>query len=75
MRTVAHEVFHAYQDYLAENIDWNSAVTDSAYFDEALRWKKNGEDYLRGEGYYEQPLEVSARDYSDAAVLVYFSPG
>lgn len=75
VRTVAHEVFHAYQDYLAENIDWNSAVTDSAYFDEALRWKKNGEDYLRGEGYYEQPLEVSARDYSDAAVLVYFSPG
>jgi len=69
IRTLAHEVFHSYQHYLVNNIDWNTEVFQAAYFQELRDWKTNDEDYqqpyLNGyNAYSDQPLEVSARAYS-----------
>ena len=69
IRTLAHEVFHSYQHYLVNNIDWNMDVFQSAYFQEIRDWKANDEDYQRTylngyDAYADQPLEASARAYS-----------
>lgn len=67
--TIAHEVFHSYEYYLMNNIDWSVNVFQSAYFQEIWDWKTNSEDYqqpyLNGyDAYADQPLEASARAYS-----------
>lgn len=68
--TICHEAFHLAQYYLVENIDWDNEVFQSSYFEELRLWKANRENY-KGVGtngidaYKDQPLEVSAREYSD----------
>lgn len=69
IRTLAHEVFHSYQHYLVNNIDWNMDVFQSTYFQELREWKTNDEDYQKPylygyDAYADQPLEASARAYS-----------
>ncbi len=66
--TVCHEVYHAYQHYLVENVNWDDEITKNYYFTELRSWRENEEDYknVLTDGYEEyenQPLEVSARKY------------
>ncbi len=69
LETLLHELYHAYQNYVAENVDWDSAFAQSAYFDEAREWKDNNENYITPEAGYDayvnQPLEASAREFSE----------
>ncbi len=67
--TIAHEAFHVQQAYVVENIDWDDAATQAAYYDQARRWLRNDQNgYVSGEedilGYYFQPVEVDARAYA-----------
>lgn len=41
MDTIAHEAFHVQQAYVVENIDWDDAATQAAYYDQARRWLRN----------------------------------
>ena len=55
--------------YVVENIDWDDAATQAAYYDQARRWLRNYQNgYVSGEedilGYYFQPVEVDARAYA-----------
>ena len=83
MDTVFHEVYHLYQHYVVNNIDWNSDFSRSAYFATARAWKENQENYIKSDGteegywlYSKQPLEESAREYArervnETMVLLY----
>lgn len=69
MDTIAHEAFHVQQAYMVENIDWDDAATQAAYYDQAGRWLRNYQNgYVLGEedilSYYFQPVEVDARAYA-----------
>ena len=69
MDTIAHEAYHAQQAYVVENIDWDDAATQAAYYDQARRWLRNYQNgYVSGEedilSYYFQPVEVDARAYA-----------
>lgn len=69
MDTIAHEAFHVQQAYVVENIDWDDAATQAAYYDQARRWLRNDQNgYVSGEedilGYYFQPVEIDARAYA-----------
>lgn len=69
MDTIAHEAFHVQQAYVVENIDWDDAATQAAYYDQARRWLRNYQNgYVSGEedilSYYFQPVEVDARAYA-----------
>ena len=69
MDTIAHEAFHVQQAYVVENIDWDDAATQTAYYDQARRWLRNYQNgYVSGEedilSYYFQPVEVDARAYA-----------
>ncbi len=69
IRSLLHEVFHAYQHYVITNIDWESDFSNSAFFEEARNWKNNNENYINGitnyEDYASQPLEASAREFAE----------
>ena len=69
MDTIAHEAFHVQQAYVVENIDWDDAATQAAYYDQARRWLWNDQNgYVSGEedilSYYFQPVEIDARAYA-----------
>lgn len=69
MDTIAHEAYHAQQAYVVENIDWDDAATQAAYYDQARRWLRNDQNgYVSGDedilGYYFQPVEADARAYA-----------
>ena len=69
MDTIAHEAFHVQQAYVVENIDWDDAATQAAYYDQARRWLRNNQNgYVSGEkdilSYYFQPVEIDARAYA-----------
>ena len=69
MDTIAHEAFHVQQAYVVENIDWDDAATQAAYYDQARRWLRNYQSgYVSGEedilSYYFQPVEIDARAYA-----------
>lgn len=73
INTVCHEMFHAYQYYLVEYIDWEMEVTQKGpYFEELRKWKANQENYSSfgaGESSFEQYesqiLEETARAYAE----------
>ena len=69
MDTIAHEAYHVQQAYVVENIDWDDAATQAAYYDQARRWLRNDQNgYVSCEedilSYYFQPVEVDARAYA-----------
>lgn len=83
MRTVLHEIYHAYQAYVVAQVDWDSEVAYSAYFSTARSWKENWENYVQTDGseegneaYALQPVEASARTYANAELnyLLIFMP-
>lgn len=76
LRTVCHEVFHAYEHYVVENIDFDSnMVKSNYYFMNARKWKDNINKYVPGivdyDMYSEQPLEADARQYAEERVNAY----
>ncbi len=83
MDTVFHEMYHRYQHYVVESIDWDSDFSRSAYFATARAWKENQKNYIKSDGsmesyrlYSKQPVEESAREYArervdETMVLLY----
>ncbi len=76
IRTVCHEVFHAYEHYVVENINFNSEmVQNNFYFESARKWRDNINKYVPGiidyDMYWEQPLEADARQYAEDRVNAY----
>jgi hypothetical protein len=69
MEVICHEVWHAYEYYIVDQLDWSSPVVQTAYFDEIRTWKYNIENYQSGwysyEAYIEQGLEDSAFSYAE----------
>ena len=76
--TICHEVFHSQQDYLVENIDWESEITQSEYFSEARAWRDNASNYQSAiatdyDTYAQQPLEASAAAYAEEETALILS--
>ena len=70
IRTICHEVYHSFQYYLVNSMDWENEALQSVYFTELRSWKANQENYqsveVSGyEAYAEQALEVTARSYAN----------
>ena len=69
METICHEVYHSYQRYLVENVDWEDEVLQNPYFEELRAWKQNQEGYIDPDingydAYQSQPLEFTARAFA-----------
>ena len=68
VNSLLHEFYHSYQQFVVNGVDWDSDFAGCAFFAEARTWKENAEDYRNDpedfDGYWEQPLEVSARDFA-----------
>lgn len=76
LRTVCHEVFHAYEHYVVETIDFDSEmVQNNYYFENAREWRDNINKYVPAivdyDMYSAQPLEADARQYADDRVAAY----
>ena len=76
IRVICHEVRHAYQFYVVEMLDWDNEQVQRGYFyREARRWKNEMENYASGDDdfdkYYQQAMEVDARDYAVKASEFY----
>lgn len=70
IQTVAHEIHHAYVNYLVTNLDFENPLLQTPYFLELRTWRDNQEEYIDGstgefELYENQPLEVAARAYAE----------
>lgn len=70
IRTVCHEVYHAFQYYLITTLDMDNPALQTAYFEELQSWFQNQDDYKTVmehgfDAYENQPLEVAAREYAD----------
>ena len=70
IRTICHEMWHAQQNYILENIDWESELMQSAYFAEIRAWRENASHYQDADisgydAYAQQPLEASAAAYAE----------
>ena len=79
IETVAHEMYHAHQFEVMENLDFEDEdVKKSHYYRKAREWKKNVEvGYIPAvystENYKAQPIERDAREYAKARVEEYFN--
>jgi len=76
LRTVCHEVFHAFEHYVVETIDFDSEmVQNNYYFESAREWRDNISRYVPAivdyDMYSDQPLEADARQYAEDRVAVY----
>ena len=74
IHTICHEVFHSHEEFLVNNIDWDSPIVNTYYFDEVRSWKDNDNDYKNAwadgyEEYKDQPLEKSANIYASIETL------
>lgn len=68
-KTVIHETYHQYQQYLVDNIDNPDIVpSESEMESQVEEWEKNYENYIKfeddPEGYENQPLEKSAHTFA-----------
>ncbi len=77
LKTVLHEVFHAYEFYLLDTLDFNSEqVKNGYYFRQAREWKNNVDaGYVPPaagyESYLNQPLERDANKYAEERFPAY----
>ena len=76
LRTVCHEVFHAYEHYVVETIDFDSEIVqNNYYYENAREWRDNINKYVPAivdyDMYSDQPLEADARQYADDRVAAY----
>lgn len=77
VNTIIHEVFHAYQHYVVDSLDFDSDfVKNSYYYADARKWKFNMNHYNSGTSdfslYENQPLEADARAYAEQRTSAYF---
>ncbi len=76
--SLLHEIFHAYQHYLVEKLDFdNELVKNGYYFEQARRWKDNITNYRPSavygyDEYYSQALEEDARAYAESRIPDFF---
>lgn len=70
METLCEEIYHAMEDYIVTNMNWNLSVIDTQYFQELCDWKENFENYTSYDydKYVSQPLEASAKKYAKEEV-------
>ena len=72
MDTIAHEAFHVQQAYVVENIDWDDAATQAAYYNQARRWLRNYQNgYVSGE---EDGTEITVQPLDEDRLGYYFQP-
>lgn len=76
LKTVLHEMHHAYVYYTVSVIDFDdSKVKNNLYYQKAWEWKENTENYISSsqgyERYKNQPLEVDARKYAEERAEYY----
>ena len=76
LKTVLHEVRHAYQHYVIEMLDWECEIVQTAHFyEEARRWKYELENYVSDSAsfstYYNQDVERDARWYAEYSYYIY----
>lgn len=76
LRTVCHEVFHAYEHHVVATLDFDSEmVQNNYYFESARKWKDNINKYVPAivdyGMYSEQPLEADARQYAEERIMAY----
>lgn len=67
MSTLCEECYHALEDCLLTNVDWNDDILNTKYFEELRNWAENTYHYQDGwdyEAYENQPLEASAKRYA-----------
>lgn len=78
VNSLLHEIFHAYQHYLVEKLDFdNELVKNGYYFEQARRWKDNITNYRPSavygyDEYYSQALEEDARAYAESRLPDFF---
>lgn len=73
MNTLCEETYHAMEDYVVTNMDWNVKVINTEYFQELRDWKDNYDHYINGglyhfDEYENQPIEASAKKYAEEEV-------
>ena len=80
--TVCHEIFHSYQHFIVNNMDWTNPVADTIFFEEVRLWAENQKEYknvyLYGfDAYQNQELEVTAREYAkeETMKILSYVPG
>ena len=78
LKTIIHEMHHAFVYHTIENIDYNSElVQDNYYYKQAREWKKNTENYISAgvnfDEYENQPIEKDAREYAEKRVQYYLT--
>lgn len=67
--TICHECFHAFQEYITQEVVyWDNPVTETIFFDEVKEWAINMNEYKDSysydfETYKNQPIEKSANEY------------
>lgn len=76
LRTILHEMHHAFVHYTVEHIDYESEfVKENFYFKQAWAWKENTENYISAEAgfdeYKNQPIEADARAYAEERAEYY----
>lgn len=70
METLCEEIYHAMEDYIVTNMNWDLSVIDTQYFQELCDWRENFENYTsyNYDEYVSQPLEASAKKYAKKEV-------
>lgn len=70
METLCEEIYHAMEDYIVTNMNWDLSVIDTQYFQELCDWRENFENYTSYDydEYVSQPLEASAKKYAKEEV-------
>lgn len=76
LKTLCEEIYHAMEDYLVTNMDWNLSVINTQYFQELCDWRENLDNYIWSDydEYIDQPIEASAKEYAEKegnAILEY----
>lgn len=74
LETVIHEVYHSYQRYLCDSYNALAAEYQNLkLYDEVRLLAENFENYIDdGERYYDQPVEITARNYAYSNAPLYF---
>lgn len=80
IKTLCEEIYHAMEDFLITNMDWNLSVINTRYFQELCAWRENQDNYIWSDydEYASQPIEASAKKYAEKeekAILNYLETG
>lgn len=76
LRTIMHEMHHAFVYYTLSTLNFESdEVKNSYYYQKAREWKENSKNYIHSsvsfDEYMNQPIEADARAYAEERAAVY----